>query len=223
MVLALPLLMAARYSQGAFSPEYTKKWMTIEDDMMKMRTKKKSQGAEAAQAAAVAGQNPYASPGTSTPGVTDPANAPAQTAKTEPAWGKFTIEDLKKMVPQTSRGDFLLDVPQIFYTAGDKELMDVMEGISVQTEAQIIEEPDKGKSNRLRAYRLLIECCAADARPVSIPIEFAEALPQFKEMGWYLVVGRLHFEKGGDNEFTPILQIKSFDPTVEPADWMSRY
>ena len=85
-------------------------------------------------------------------------------------WGEFTLEDLKKMVPQSSEGNFLLDVPQIFYTAGDQELMEVMDGIPVETTAQVMEESENNEgAKRLRAFRLFIECCAADARPIVDP------------------------------------------------------
>lgn len=210
IVLLVPLLTASKYSQDSFSGDYTRKWAEIEDDMRKLRQKK---AAIAAKAVASAEANPYADP--------DGSKAAEAENKGE-AWGEFTIEDLKKMVPQTSAGDFLLDVPQIYYTAGDQELMKVMEGISIETVAQVIEDTVEGSPpNRLRAYRLLIECCAADARPLSIPIDFAETAPEHEEMGWYKLIGRLHFHESNDHEYTPLLQIKSFEPTPEPADWMA--
>jgi len=207
-VLLIPLLTAAKFSGEKFSKEYTQKWVEIEHQMQRIR---QQQAAEGQKAAAAATANPYTNPGGTAP----------EGQKADPAWGEFTIEDLKKMVPQTSAGDFLLDVPQIYYTAGDQELMKVMEGISVDTTAQVIEDTiENSPAKRLRAYRLMIDCCAADARPLSIPIDFAESLPEYKEMGWYKLVGRLHFHKSEDSEYTPILQIKSFQPTPEPADWM---
>lgn len=211
IVLLVPLLTAAKYSQDSFSRQYTGKWVEIEDDMRKLRQKK---AAVARQETADSSENPYTNP--------DGSKTEEETSGSGEEWGEFTIEDLKKMVPQTSAGDFLLDVPQIYYTAGDQELMKVMEGISIETTAQVIEDTvDDSPSNRLRAYRLMIECCAADARPLSIPIDFAEALPEYEEMGWYKLIGRLHFHESAEHEYVPILQIKNFQPTPEPADWMA--
>jgi hypothetical protein len=208
-VLLVPLLTAAKFSDEKFSKEYTQKWVEIEHQMQRLRQR---QAADNQKATTTSTANPYTAPGGTT------ANTGQ---KADPAWGEFTLADLKKMVPQTSAGDFLLDVPQIYYTAGDQELMKVMEGISVDTTAQIIEDTvENAPAKRLRAYRLLIDCCAADARPLSIPIDFAEALPEYKEMGWYKLVGRLHFHKSADSEYTPILQIKNFQTTPEPPDWM---
>lgn len=207
LVLLVPVLTAAKFSPDRFSSDYTRKWAEIETDMQKMRQRKAAE--ERRQQIAENGGNPHAESGDSNEG---------------DEWGEFTLEDLKKMVPQTDSGDFLLDIAQIFYTAGDEELMGVMEGISVEADAQVIEDTmDGAPSNRLRAYRLLIECCAADARPVSIPIDFTEAVPEYKDMGWYKLIGRLHFSKGEDFEYTPILQIKTFEEIPEPDDWMSRF
>ena len=146
------------------------------------------------------------------------ADKPAAKKTTEPGWDEFTLADLKKMVPQSSEGNFLLDVPQIFYTAGDDELMKVMEGISVETTAQVMPETSNNpKKTRLRAFRLFIECCAADARPLSIPIEFGKAPPKYKEMGWYKIFGKLHFSREND-EVVPLLNIEKIVETVEPED-----
>lgn len=235
-VLVIPLFAATAYSKDRFSNTYVNKWGTIERQMMQMRAKEKH-AAQTASVAKVGGSetksvtNPYTSDAidNATPGDADtpPAakaeagtgasEAPAEAGSND-SWSSFTMDDLKNLVPQSSAGDFLLDVPQIFYTAGDKELMHVMEGIPVETTAQLMEEtlhnPD---GNRLKAFRLFIECCAADARPLSIPVEFADGLPEYKEMGWYKLFGKLHYLHDEDG-IVPILKIDHVESTVEPVD-----
>jgi len=225
--------MAAHYSKDSFSMGYLDKWGKIERQMQQMRiAEKRESDAKAMAAADPKANNPYANPvpdkGDTPPagdadatGATD-ADTPPETEETKNAgeeWGEFTLEDLKKMVPQSSKGDFLLDVPQIFYTAGDRELMDVMEGISVETTAQIMEEAqtDESQPKRLKAFRLFIECCAADARPLSVPVEFPDGIPEYKEMGWYTMIGNLHYSREND-EIVPVLQIKSLEATTEPVE-----
>ena len=128
------------------------------------------------------------------------------------------MEDLKKMVPQSSEGNFLLDVPQIFYTAGDKELMEVMEGIPVEATAQLMEETlNNPNKTRLKAFRLFIECCAADARPLSIPVDFGKAPPNYVEMGWYKLYGKLHYATEEGN-IVPLISIERIESTSEPTD-----
>ncbi len=237
LILIAPILMAAHYSKDSFSMGYLDKWGKIESQMQQMRIAEKSKTNAATVAATdPKANNPYANP------VSDPANPEGTTApdgtvgngsdktgtpegaednSTEAGdeWGEFTLEDLKKMVPQSSDGDFLLDVPQIFYTAGDRELMDVMEGISVETTAQLMEEAqsEEGAPKKLKAFRLFIECCAADARPLSVPVEFPDGMPDYKEMGWYKMIGELHYSTAND-EIVPTLKIKTLESTTEPVE-----
>ena len=226
VILLVPLLVATAYSSDRFSADYLTKWGKIERQMMQMRIAEKA-GTSTDSVDEGAMTNPYTREGieASQPGTDDTAAAPG-TPDTPPepadkaaeAWGTFTIDDLKKMVPQNDKGEFLLDVPQIFYTAGDKELMEVMEGIPVETTAQLMEEtlnnPDK---TRLKAFRLFIECCAADARPLSIPVDFGKSPPDYTEMGWYNLYGKLHYAQE-NGEIVPLIQIDRIESTVEPVD-----
>ncbi|NNE92952.1 MAG: hypothetical protein HKN23_15010 [Verrucomicrobiales bacterium] len=205
LILIVPVLMAANFSQGKYSPQYQKKLMQIEAKMAELnREKNKGQS--------VVGNGRNNNPNAvSTPGDVPPD----ENGGSLPA---FTLQDLKNMVPQNEAGSFLLDVPQIFYTAGDQELMNVMEGIPVEFEAQITEEtyanPD---GNRLRAFRLMIECCAADARPLSIPVQFEGSPPAYEDLGWYKLVGDLHYARESD-EWTAILKVRKFEETAEVID-----
>jgi hypothetical protein len=228
IVLLVPILVATGYSKDGFSSDYVAKWGKIERQMMQKRIA----DARVAKSGDAASQPPVTNPytregieaaegvaGSSTPypGQPDTPPEPKKDNAAE-AWGAFTMEDLKKMVPQNDKGEFLLDVPQIFYTAGDKELMDVMEGIPVETTAQLMEEtlnnPDK---TRLKAFRLFIECCAADARPLSIPVDFGKAPPEYTEMGWYKLYGKLHYSTEND-EIIPLIRIERIEATAEPSD-----
>ena len=227
-VLLVPILVATGYSQDRFSAEYLTKWGKIERQMLQMRIAR-SRADEANLSQVGSTSNPYTREGIEA-GASYPGAEPVESADTPPdpsaasgdkageSWGAFTIEDLKKMVPQSEAGDFLLDVPQIFYTAGDRELMEVMEGIPVEATAQLMEEtlnnPDK---TRLKAFRLFIECCAADARPLSIPVDFGKAPPEYTEMGWYKLYGKLHYSHE-NGEIVPMIKIDRIEETTEPTD-----
>ncbi|MCB1230328.1 MAG: hypothetical protein KDN19_08685 [Verrucomicrobiae bacterium] len=242
IVLTIPLLMAARFSKDSFSSEYLQKWGKIEREIQQLRLAEKRAAKAKANAA---GQQTVAAastpPSKTSPEASAAADAPpgaeatpaAQNtaADTPPSgadssgdggaeWGSFTMADLERMVPKNSEGKFLLDVPQIFYTAGDEELMHVMEGIPVETVAQVMEETQHNPNgNRLKLFRLFIECCAADARPLSIPIEFGAKPPAHEELGWVKVTGKIHYsEEEGD--IIPLIQVDSMVPTPEPSEAM---
>ncbi len=128
----------------------------------------------------------------------------------------FTLADLKAQVPQSKEGNFMLDVPEIFYTAGDKEVQAVLEGQMVETVAQVLpEKVNNPNGSRLRIFRLLVQCCAADARPFSIPVEFGKSAPKFKDMTWVKVVGKLSF-KSENKQMVPVLEVTSMTETAEP-------
>ena len=146
--------------------------------------------------------------------------AAAQRAAGEPenaadAYSSFTLEDLKAQVDQNDKGDLMITVPELFYTAGDTVIQEVLQDQGVESVGQVMAELDS--DNRLRIFRLFMECCAADKRPLAIPIEFPDGIPQYNEMGWYKVIGKMtYYEEGGIT--LPVLKVESFAPTEEPED-----
>ena len=150
----------------------------------------------------------------------------AATDADEDGWGEFTLDDLKRMVPQSSEGNFLLEVPQLFYTANDAELQRVLEGLPVETIAQVMpiskdvqEMNPEAATRRLRLFRMFIECCAADMRPLPVTIEFKDGIPEYEEMGWVKVVGKVRYEHV-DGVTAPIIDVITMEPTAEPMDMM---
>ena len=154
---------------------------------------------------------------TTTPAAT---TAKAGSAETSKSFGSFTLEDLKAQVPMSKEGNFILEVPELFYTAGDKEVQTVLTGQSVETIAQVMpEKVNNADGKRLRILRLLVQCCAADARPFSVPIEFSEKAPEFKEMTWVKVVGKMAYQQEG-GQTVPLLQATDIKETTAPDQSM---
>ena len=145
-------------------------------------------------------------------------DAPADAAaEVEDEWGEYTLADLEAQVDKSEDGNFMLTVPQLFYTAGDEELQRVLEGLAVETVAQVMpEKVNNDDGHRLRVFRLFIECCAADARPLSIPIDFGEPAPEYQEMGWVKVVGKMKYVDE-DGITVPLLTVDAMN-TVEPPE-----
>lgn len=136
------------------------------------------------------------------------------------SYGSFTLEDLKAQVPQSPEGNFMLEVPELYYTAGDKEVQSVLNGQPVETIAQVLpEKVNNEKGTRLRIFRLQVQCCAADARPYSIPVEFGKTAPTFKDMSWVKVTGKITYKQEGD-QTVPLLEAVSMTESAEPANAM---
>ncbi len=131
-------------------------------------------------------------------------------------WGPYTFEDFKLQVDQNDDGEFLMDVISIFYTGGDEEVKNVVDGLPVETMGQVMPEKVRNPDGtRLRVFRLMMNCCIADARPVSVPVDFGTSLPDYKEMGWYKIHGTMSYEKW--DEYTiPVIRATRMEPTEAP-------
>jgi hypothetical protein len=163
---------------------------------------------------------PGAPPPPSKPG--EPPNA-ANAPKPPPeakSYGTFTLEDLKAQVPQNKEGHFLLEVPEIYYTGGDLEVQKVLTGQMVETTAQVLpEKVNNTEGHRMRIFRMLVQCCAADARPFSVPIDFGKKAPEFKDMTWVKVTGKVSYKKEGD-QTVPLIEVSKVEETTAPDNAM---
>lgn len=166
-----------------------------------------------AKATAAAGSDAPATTATASGGNTS-TSAPAQ------SYGSFTLADLEAQVPKSEAGNFILDVPEIYYTGGDIEVQNVLKGQSVETIAQVLpEKVNNDDGHRLRIFRMLVQCCAADARPYSIPVDFGKKAPDYKEMSWVKIVGTMTYKQEG-GQTVPVLEAKTIEETTAPDQTM---
>ncbi len=244
LILAAPLTWAAiatpdRYSpsavvnKGLYDPNYADQSRAEQFDL---KTKSKTAPKAAVSAPSPA---PTVAAGTSSkpvdtppppPGVaaasaamqesgTPPKNVPAP-AQQSKSYGSFTLEDLKAQVPQSKEGNFILEVPELYYTGGDAEVQRVLTGQMVETTAQVLpEKVNNAEGHRLRIFRMLVQCCAADARPFSVPVDFGKKAPEFKDMTWVKVVGKMTYKKEGD-QTVPVIEDAKVEETTAPDNAM---
>ncbi len=137
------------------------------------------------------------------------------------SFGSFTMKDLEAQIAKSPEGNFMLEVPELYYTAGDKEVQSVLDGQPVETIAQVLpEKVNNPDGTRVRIFKMLIQCCAADARPYSIPVEFGKEPPKFKDMSWVKVVGKITFRQE-NNQTVPLLQATSMTEAAAPDSKMT--
>ena len=145
------------------------------------------------------------------------------TSATNPQTGSlktlsFTLEDLKKQVDQNAEGDFILPFLSIYYSAGNPELMQVLSGQPVEVDGEVIEEKIGNADGRcLRLFRWFAQCCAADAIPLGISIEFTDKAPAYPEQTWVRVYGDMAYDKheGMDVPLIKVRRIEKIDPPLE--------
>lgn len=232
IILAVPVSYAAMKSPDRFSAQtavnkgvYAQNYTDTSSAKQYSRVKNEEKKPSAVPATPAPAATPVkvADAPPATPATTDVAKdvnaAPAAGAQTK-SYGSFTLADLKAQVPQSKEGNFLLEVPEIYYTAGDKEVQGVLAGQPVETIAQVLPEKlNNADGKRLRIFRLLVQCCAADARPFSIPVEFESKAPEFKDMTWVKVIGKMAYKSEG-GQTVPVLLATSMTESAEPDNKM---
>jgi hypothetical protein len=236
MVLTVPMLVAATMTPDKPSAAWVQKkglytqtyGVGSRAEQFSLRTKPATQSTTAPQIVATAeppqvvpAPDSQRTPGSaSTVSTTATTTAKAGTAAQTKSYGSFTLEDLKAQVPQNKEGEFTLEVPELYYTAGDMEVQKVLAGQPVITTAQVLPEKvnnDEGK--RMRIFRLMVQCCAADAKPYSVPIEFSDKAPDLKDMSWVEIHGSMDYRKEND-QTVPLLKVTSWKEATAPTDTM---
>ncbi|MCH2064754.1 MAG: hypothetical protein MK194_13660 [Roseibacillus sp.] len=131
---------------------------------------------------------------------------------------EFTRELLEKRTPKTKEGNFLLQLSELYWSAGDEKIMKVYEGLPAQLEGRLIEEEPKlnTEGNRKRLYRVVMTCCAADAQVLGVPLQFSNSLPALEDKKWITARGKVAFESI-DGQYFAYLRDCEVEAT-EPPD-----
>lgn len=143
----------------------------------------------------------------------DRSSAAAMLSKLPP----FTRESLDKYTPKTEKGHYKFDLTQLFWSAGDEELMGVFDGLPAEITGQIIaEDPSLNPDGqRMRLFRVFMTCCAADAQVIGITILFPDGLPDLAPQTWITLRGVVEYEK--IDGITNVL-LRATDPPKITAD-----
>jgi hypothetical protein len=107
--------------------------------------------------------------------------------------GGFTLAKVEEYIKRTKEGNFPLSVVNLHYMGADQEYATVMDGQPVETTGQVVKDELNPGPGNLRVFVTQVTCCAADARPYSVPVIFDGDVPDYVEMGWYKVKGKLEF------------------------------
>lgn len=134
------------------------------------------------------------------------------------AKGGFTLEKVEQYVKRTKDGNFPLSVVNLHYMSSDPEYARVMEGQPIETTGQVVKDTVNPGPGHLRVFTLQVTCCAADARPFSIPVVFENGVtPDHVEMGWYVVTGKLSFTQERGIKMA-VINATNLKATLRPAD-----
>lgn len=120
-------------------------------------------------------------------------------------------------LPRTATGELQAEVIDLLYAAQLPELRPEFDNQRVQLIGQLM--PTRGpnpQGNRHDLIRMFMTCCAADAQPVAVTVEAAQA-PAASEMSWVKVTGKATFPLEGGQR-TALVVEGAIEPTEPPKE-----
>jgi uncharacterized membrane protein YcgQ (UPF0703/DUF1980 family) len=102
-----------------------------------------------------------------------------------------------------------LEVTDLLYAESEDSLRKMFSDKTVEVIGQYLPGSDP---KQFKLVRMFIVCCAADARPLAVPVELSTPTSA-TEMGWVKVVGKATYAKNGDR-----VQVLFKADTVETTD-----
>lgn len=130
----------------------------------------------------------------------------------------FTRETLEETRTKSEDGYFHLNLTELFYSAGDPELVKVFSGLKFETEAILRDEPNRNPDGkRMRLYRMFMTCCAADMKAIPLSIEIDGEHPEIETGSWVKVGGDMSYETS-EGVVYPVLKVKRIEKIPAPPE-----
>jgi len=136
-------------------------------------------------------------------------NAASKAAETSP---ETTTSTSEKPV-----GPMPLQIIDMLYAIQMPSYRGEFEGKLVEMIGQFVPmSTGNPKGDRFQAVRMFMTCCAADAKPLGVIVQFPK-LPLVPEMGWVKITGKPTFPVEGGRR-TAILDATKVEPCPAPSD-----
>ena len=120
--------------------------------------------------------------------------------------------------PRSEHGTVVVDLLEIYFSSMDPDYASVLDGMQVEVQARIALREKK------IAYRLLLTCCAADGRPLSLELEIPKALDVLPDNSWARIGGRISYRKNSIGSLIPVITVSYLAAEKAPAEeYLLRY
>lgn len=132
----------------------------------------------------------------------------------------LTRAEIEKSHRKTGDGFLEFSLMELFFSSGDREMQNLLDGLKVETEGRWMDEKVRNPNGtRKRLYRLFITCCAADSRAIPIVLEFGKTPPEFRENDWVKVSGTMRFplEEGLIQPVLVVERVIAAEPPYEES------
>jgi uncharacterized repeat protein (TIGR03943 family) len=121
--------------------------------------------------------------------------------------------------PRTAGGNLSVSILDLLYAAQDPDLRKDFEGNDVELIGQLMQEKVANPNgHRMKVIRMVMNCCAADAKPIATLIEL-RGTTDLPELSWVRVAGTATFPTEGGRTIA-VLKVSSMDVTDPPEESM---
>lgn len=122
-------------------------------------------------------------------------------------------------LPRGKSGNLLLQVTDLLYATQDSSLRSDFQGKRIELIGQLMpDNTNNASGSRFKLVRMLMVCCAADARPVAVLIDNGQKT-NVPEMSWVRVIGHATFPMEGGRTVA-VVKADSVAVTDPPEETM---
>jgi len=118
-------------------------------------------------------------------------------------------------LPKAADGNVALEVTDLLYAEAEDSLRKMFADRTIEVIGQYLPGSD---AKQFKLVRMFIVCCAADARPLAVPVEVSGPMSA-TEMGWIKVIGKAVFTQNGGHAHV-VLKADKVESTDPPAEAM---
>lgn len=130
----------------------------------------------------------------------------------------YTREYLEETRAKTADGFFEMQLLEVYFGTDNEEMRGVLNGLPIAVEGRVMpERVNNEDGRRLRLFRLMRNCCAADSRVIPLVLEFSGEVPEIVPKEWAIVKGELVFEDVAGRKL-PLLKVGKFEKGDLPKD-----
>jgi uncharacterized repeat protein (TIGR03943 family) len=127
----------------------------------------------------------------------------------------FPDDGSAQYLPKAADGNVALEVTDLLYAESEDSLRRMFADKTIEVIGQYLPGSD---AKQFKLVRMFIVCCAADARPLAVPVAVCGPMTA-TEMGWVKVIGKATYTQKGDRAHV-VLQADKVEPTDPPAEAM---
>jgi uncharacterized repeat protein (TIGR03943 family) len=137
-------------------------------------------------------------------------------ASETPQAGANVDEGSEQYLPRAADGNVALEVTDLLFSENEESLRKEFAGKTIEVIGQYL---PGSKSNEFKIVRMLIVCCAADARPIAVPVQAQKAV-SIADMSWVKVIGTAEFRESGNGKAKVTFKATEIEPTDPPQEAM---